>query len=450
MWASGCCCSSSSCRRRRRLRRRPRRGRRRDDHGDGRGTASRSCRGPRSRRRPRSSADDLTAEPRRRAGSRTAARSGTSATRRSTRSTPSNVARPQGRLADAPATAPASPRSTRARRSRSSTTASIYVPTGDDDVFAVDVDDRQDPLAVQGAPRPEDQHRLLRLDEPRRRDRRRQGLPRPARRQARRARPEDRAKSSGRRRSAAGRTGYTITSAPLYYDGLVITGVSGGEFGIRGRVTASTRRPASRSGASTRSPAPARSGHDTWPQDNDAWKHGGAPVWQTPAVDPELGLLYFSTGNAGPDSTAASRAGDNLFAASIVALDAKTGKYRWHFQQVHHDIWDYDAPEPGRALRWRSTAQRKGSAQAGKTGWLYLLDRETGKPLYRSTRSRCRSSARRRPRRRSRSRATAVHPARADGGGRSRRSRSSRQAREGGAARVSSPSRCTRRSATRR
>jgi hypothetical protein len=67
-------------------------------------------------------------------------------------------------------------------------------------------------------------------------------------------------------------------------------------------------------------------------------------VWQTPAIDPELGLLYFSTGNAGPDYNGAVRPGDNLFTVSVLALDIKTGEYRWHYQMVHHDIWDYDTP----------------------------------------------------------------------------------------------------------
>ena len=93
-------------------------------------------------------------------------------------------------------------------------------------------------------------------------------------------------------------------------------------------------------------PGPGEFGHDSWPQDNDAWKHGGASVWQTPAVDPDLGLIYFTTGNPGPDFNGRIRPGDNLFSVSMVAVEAKTGKYRWHFQQVHHDIWDYDSPNP--------------------------------------------------------------------------------------------------------
>ena len=110
--------------------------------------------------------------------------------------------------------------------------------------------------------------------------------------------------------------------------------------------------------------------------------HGGATVWQTPAVDPELGLIYFSTGNPGPDFNGAVRAGDNLFSASIVAIEARTGRYRWHFQEVHHDLWDYDAPNPVVLFDVRiGGTVRKGLAQVGKTGWAYILDRETGQPL---------------------------------------------------------------------
>jgi quinohemoprotein ethanol dehydrogenase len=177
--------------------------------------------------------------------------------------------------------------------------------------------------------------------------------------------------------------GYTITSAPLYYDGRVYTGLSGGEYGIRGRVTAYDAKAGKMLWRFYTIPGPGQVGHDSWPQTGDAWKHGGAPVWQTPAVDPDLGLLYFSTGNASPDLDGSNRAGDNLFASSIVAIDAKTGKYRWHFQEVHHDIWDYDAPSP--VVLFDATVNGKlvhGLGEPGKTGWVYLLDRETGKPLY--------------------------------------------------------------------
>ncbi|MCP5143721.1 MAG: PQQ-binding-like beta-propeller repeat protein [Gammaproteobacteria bacterium] len=176
--------------------------------------------------------------------------------------------------------------------------------------------------------------------------------------------------------------GFTITGAPLYYDGLVYVGFAGGERGIRGRFKAFDAKTGELVWTFYTVPGPGELGHDTWPQDSEAWKRGGAPVWQTPAVDPELGLLYFSTGNASPDYNGSQRPGDNLFAASILALELKTGKYRWHFQQVHHDIWDYDSPNPIILFELEYNGKpRKGLAQASKTGWVYLLDRETGEPL---------------------------------------------------------------------
>jgi PQQ-dependent dehydrogenase (methanol/ethanol family) len=132
--------------------------------------------------------------------------------------------------------------------------------------------------------------------------------------------------------------GYTITSAPLYYEGMVITGMAGAEMATRGKVKAYDAQTGAHLWTFNTVPGPGEFGHETWPQDTDAYKYGGGTVWQTPAVDPELGLLYFSTGNPGPDFTGSVRAGDNLFTASIVAIDVKTGQYRWHFQQVHHDI----------------------------------------------------------------------------------------------------------------
>ena len=176
--------------------------------------------------------------------------------------------------------------------------------------------------------------------------------------------------------------GYSIVSAPLYYDGMVITGYAGGDMGVRGRVKAYDAKNGKLLWTFYTIPAPGEFGSETWQASNDYYKFGGAPVWQTPAVDPELGLLYFSTGNAGPDYNGWDRGGDNLFTASIVAIEAKTGKYRWHFQQVHHDIWDYDSPNPVVLFDAPFDGKlRKGIAQISKTAWVYLLDRETGKPL---------------------------------------------------------------------
>ncbi|MDG2420901.1 MAG: PQQ-binding-like beta-propeller repeat protein [Gammaproteobacteria bacterium] len=176
--------------------------------------------------------------------------------------------------------------------------------------------------------------------------------------------------------------GYTITSAPLYFEGLVISGFAGAEFAARGRVKAYDASDGSLVWTFFTVPGPGEFGHDTWPSDNNSWQTGGGTVWHTPAVDPDLGLLYFSTGNPGPDYNGAIRPGDNLFTASIVAIDAYTGQYRWHFQQVHHDIWDYDAPNPVVLFDLDyGGVERKGLAQAGKTGWVYILDRVTGEPL---------------------------------------------------------------------
>ena len=176
--------------------------------------------------------------------------------------------------------------------------------------------------------------------------------------------------------------GYTITSAPLYFKGMVITGFAGAEFAARGRVKAFNAADGSLLWTFYTVPGPGEFGYETWPQNSDAWKTGGGTVWHTPAVDPELGMIYFSTGNPGPDYNGAVRGGDNLFTASIVALDAYTGEYQWHFQQVHHDLWDFDAPNPVVLFDLEYDGElRKGLAQAGKTGWVYILDRTTGAPL---------------------------------------------------------------------
>jgi len=178
------------------------------------------------------------------------------------------------------------------------------------------------------------------------------------------------------------KAGYSIADAPLYYDGLVITGFAGSDLGTRGRLKAYDARTGDLRWTFYTVPGPGEFGHDTWPQSNEVWKHGGAAIWQTPAVDPDLGLIYFSTANPGPVLNGALRKGDNLFSVSIVALEVKTGKYRWHFQEVHHDMWDYDAPNPVILFDAPYNGKlRKGIAEAGKTGWVYILDRITGKPL---------------------------------------------------------------------
>lgn len=176
--------------------------------------------------------------------------------------------------------------------------------------------------------------------------------------------------------------GYTITSAPLYYNGKVYTGVAGGEYGIRGRVMAYDADLGFEVWRFYTIPGPGDINGDTWPADNDAWLTGGGPVWNTPSVDPELGYIYFATGNTAPDLDGSNREGDNLYANSVVAVNAENGQYVWHFQEVHHDIWDMDPANPVVLYDVEMDGKmRKGLGQAGKTGWVYLLDRADGTPL---------------------------------------------------------------------
>jgi quinohemoprotein ethanol dehydrogenase len=173
-----------------------------------------------------------------------------------------------------------------------------------------------------------------------------------------------------------------ITAAPLYYDGKVIVGFTGGEYAVRGRISAYDAKSGKQIWNFYTVPGPGEIGHATWPQDNDAWKYGGAPVWQTPSVDPELGMIYFTTGNAAPDLNGAIREGDNLFTVSLLALDVNTGQYRWHFQLVRHDIWDFDAANPTILFDADFDGmRRKGITAVSKGGYLYILDRTSGVPL---------------------------------------------------------------------
>ena len=129
-------------------------------------------------------------------------------------------------------------------------------------------------------------------------------------------------------------------------------------------------------------PHPGEFGYETWPA--DAWKSSGAANnWAGMSLDPVRGIVYVPTGSAAFDFYGGDRAGDNLFANSLIALDAQTGKRIWHFQGVHHDIWDRDFPSPPALL----TIRREGKeidavAQTSKQGFVYLFDRTTGAPLF--------------------------------------------------------------------
>ena len=117
----------------------------------------------------------------------------------------------------------------------------------------------------------------------------------------------------------------------------------------------------------------------------DAWRYGGGSAWSTPAIDYDTDTLFFGTGNPSPQMEGSSRPGDNLYTSSLVALDANTGELKWYFQQVPHDMWGYDVASPPVLFDvHRDGKTIPAVGQAGKTGWFYVLNRDTGKLIFRS------------------------------------------------------------------
>jgi quinohemoprotein ethanol dehydrogenase len=169
---------------------------------------------------------------------------------------------------------------------------------------------------------------------------------------------------------------YSMTMAPQFADGEVIVGLAGGDFQTRDAVVAYDARTGRRLWTFyTTAPGPSWHGK--------SWQTGGGAVEGTPAVDPRLGLLYVGIGNAAPDLYGANRAGQNLYTDSLVALDLRTGRLRWYFQEVHHDLWDYDGSQA--ATLFNVTLGGRTYPAVGhcnKNGNYYILDRVTGKPLF--------------------------------------------------------------------
>jgi alcohol dehydrogenase (cytochrome c) len=177
------------------------------------------------------------------------------------------------------------------------------------------------------------------------------------------------------------RHGYAFTVAPLVVKDKVIVGVSGGEFGIRGFIDAYDVARGKRAWRFYTVPAPGEPGSDTWP--GDRWKKGGGSAWLNGTYDPELNLIYWGTGNPGPDFNGEERKGDNLFSDSMVALDADSGKLKWHFQFTPHDVHDWDATQVPVLLDLKVEGKpQKLLAQANRNGFYYVLDRTNGKFLF--------------------------------------------------------------------
>lgn len=173
---------------------------------------------------------------------------------------------------------------------------------------------------------------------------------------------------------------YSITLAPLVIKDKVLVGVGGGEYGIRGFVAAYDGRTGKEVWRTYTIPGPGERGHDSW--EGDSWKTGGAPVWVTGTYDAALNLVYWGTGNPGPDWNPDQRKGDNLYSDSVLALDADTGALKWHFQFTPNDAYDYDSTQTPVLVdaNWKGTPSKL-MLWANRNGYFYVLDRVTGKFL---------------------------------------------------------------------
>ena len=230
-----------------------------------------------------------------------------------------------------------------------------------------------------------------------------------------------------RKQRVTGSTGVGVNMAPVVYQGKVIIGITGVGFGLHldsDRPGAPVGTVIGIAGQSQRAgfyaAFDANSGRRIWQFDStpaegwegvfriatpdgatldrditrekatftqykDAWQRGGGSAWTTPAVDPTHGVVYLGIGNPSPQMDDLTRPGDNLYTVSLVAVDANTGRLRWHYQQVPHDMWGYDVASP--PVLFDVSHEGKtipAVGQASKTGWMYVLDRRDGKLLFKS------------------------------------------------------------------
>jgi len=171
--------------------------------------------------------------------------------------------------------------------------------------------------------------------------------------------------------------GYSASAAPLVIRDMVIVGISGGEFSSRGFLDAYDALTGARKWRFWTVPGPGERGSETWP--DELLSRGGGATWLTGTYDPELNLIYWGTGNPSPPFDGSLRKGDNLYTSSILALEADTGRLRWHYQFTPHDVHDWDANQiPVLADLKIGGRTRAVVMVANRNGFFYVLDRATG------------------------------------------------------------------------
>jgi len=181
-----------------------------------------------------------------------------------------------------------------------------------------------------------------------------------------------------RQKAAEWKEGYSQTVAPLIANGVLVTGISGAEFGIRGFLDGWEPDTGKHLWRRYTTAGPDDKGHDTW-EPRDAYANGGGSTWITGSYDPDLDLMYWGTGNGGPWNPVA-RKGDNLYVASIIAVRPKTGEIAWHYQATPNDVYDWDAVWEVILADIKVDGQpRKVAMQMNRNGFLYVLDRTNGK-----------------------------------------------------------------------
>ena len=174
--------------------------------------------------------------------------------------------------------------------------------------------------------------------------------------------------------------GFSITGAPLALKDMVLTGVGGGEFGLRGFVDAYDAASGQRRWRFYTVPADGEPGSDTW--SNGSNRAGGGPTWLSGSYDPQLNLIYWGVGNPNPNFDGESRKGDNLYTNSVVGLDADSGQLRWYFQFSPHDVHDWDSVQmPVLVDGVFGGSKRKLMLFANRNAFYYVLDRTTGEFL---------------------------------------------------------------------